>query len=167
VEARSDGLGTGAEFIVRLPLSADAPVAAAMRAGTPIVERAAVPARILVADDNRDAATSLATLLQLDGHETCVANDGMQAFATAESFRPHVALLDIGMPKLNGYEVAQRIRGAPWGKVMTLVALTGWGQVEDKRRAKEAGFDHHFTKPLDFDVLGAFLSSALAQRARH
>ena len=82
----------------------------------------------------------------------------------AETFRPDVALLDIGMPKLNGYEVAQRIRAAPWGQSMMLVAVTGWGQSEDKRRAHEAGFDHHFTKPLDLDAFGAFLGEALAPR---
>ena len=118
------------------------------------------PTRILIADDNRDAAASLATLLSLDGHDTRVANDGEEALHEAEAFRPHIALLDIGMPRINGYEVARRIRAAPWGEAMLLVALTGWGQAEDKRRAKEAGFDHHFTKPLDLDVLGAFVQDA-------
>ena len=164
VEATSGGLGTGAEFTVRLPLPvqdavSDQGVDSATHEATP--RRAA---RILVADDNRDAAASLATLLSLDGHEITVANDGRLALTVAEEFRPHVALLDIGMPMLNGYEVAQQIRAAPWGKSMMLVAVTGWGQTEDKRRAHEAGFDHHFTKPLDLDVLGAFLSDALAQQ---
>jgi Response regulators consisting of a CheY-like receiver domain and a winged-helix DNA-binding domain len=85
------------------------------------------------------------------------------ALAAAEAFRPHVALLDIGMPKLNGYEVARHIRAEPWGKAVILVAMTGWGQAEDKRRAFEAGFDHHFTKPLDLEVLDAFLADALAE----
>jgi CheY-like chemotaxis protein len=120
-------------------------------------------ARILVADDNRDAASSLATLLSLDGHQIRVANDGEQALAEADSFRPHVALLDIGMPRKNGYEVAREIRARPWGRDMLLVAVTGWGQSEDKRRAKDAGFDHHFTKPLDLDALSAFLADALAR----
>ena len=91
-------------------------------------------------------------------------NDGAQALLAAEKFHPQIALLDIGMPTYNGYEVARRIRAAPWGRSMLLVAVTGWGQAEDKRRAKEAGFDHHFTKPLDLDVLGAFVNDALAKR---
>jgi DNA-binding response OmpR family regulator len=127
----------------------------------PVVSRA----RILVADDNRDAASSLATLLSLDGNEVRVANDGEQALAEAERFRPDVVLLDIGMPKKNGYEVAREMRAAPWGGSMTLVAVTGWGQVDDKRRAREAGFDRHFTKPLDLDALMAFLADALASRS--
>ena len=97
------------------------------------------------------------------GMRSRVANDGRVALAAAEAFRPHVALLDIGMPKLNGYEVARHIRAEPWGKAVILVAMTGWGQAEDKRRAFEAGFDHHFTKPLDLEVLDAFLADALAE----
>ena len=165
VEATSEGLGKGAEFIVRLPLPADA-AAADLRIRAMPRHESPRQARILVADDNRDAAASLATLLQIDGHDITVANDGKAALAAAEAFRPHFALLDIGMPKLNGYQVAQHIRAAPWGKAMVLVAVTGWGQAEDKRRAHEAGFDHHFTKPLDLDVLGAFLGEALALRDR-
>jgi DNA-binding response OmpR family regulator len=93
-----------------------------------------------------------------------IANDGARALVEAEAFRPHIALLDIGMPKHNGYDVARTIRAADWGRSMVLVAVTGWGQSEDKRRAKEAGFDHHFTKPLDLDVLGAFVTDALARQ---
>ncbi|HET8875314.1 MAG TPA: ATP-binding protein [Casimicrobiaceae bacterium] len=165
VEAHSAGLGHGAQFSVRLPLPppGDAPEAPAGGGG-----HAEAPdmrhARILVADDNRDAASSLATLLMLDGHDVRVANDGARALVEAESFRPHIALLDIGMPMHNGYDVARAIRAAPWGRSMVLVAVTGWGQSEDKRRAKEAGFDHHFTKPLDLDVLGAFVTDALARQ---
>lgn len=120
-------------------------------------------ARILVADDNRDAASSLATVLALDGHDVRTADDGMQALAEAESFRPQIVLLDIGMPKRNGYDVARAIRAAPWGASMVLVAVTGWGQSDDKRRAMDAGFDRHFTKPIDLDVLGAFVGDALAR----
>ena len=163
VEASSAGLGQGAEFVVRLPLHRQPDVAAATSAGT-TARIVSQPMRILVADDNRDAAASLATLLALEGHETSIAHDGDDALSMAESFRPTIALLDIGMPKLNGYEVAQRIRAAPWGATMMLVAVTGWGQSEDKRRAHEAGFDHHFTKPLDLDAFGAFLRDALAKR---
>ena len=164
VEATSAGLGDGAEFVVRLPLPARADAAAG---GPGAVAQTAglTPMRILVADDNRDAAASLATLLALDGHEISVAHDGSVAVEAAETFRPDIALLDIGMPKLNGYEVAQRIRAAPWGQSMLLIAVTGWGQSEDKRRALEAGFNHHFTKPLDLDAFGAFLGDALATRS--
>ena len=164
VEARSEGLGKGAEFIVTLPLPEYGQAATAPAAGLARSETPAHVARILVADDNRDAAASLATLLQLDGHEITVANDGRSALAAAESFRPHVAMLDIGMPKLNGYEVARQIRAEPWGRTAVLVAVTGWGQSEDKRRAFEAGFDHHFTKPLDLDLLGAFLADVLSKQ---
>jgi len=166
VEARSEGLGLGAEFIVTLPLPDGARSPAVSGSSLARRETPARTVRILVADDNRDAAASLATLLQLEGHEITVANDGRSALAAAEAFRPHVALLDIGMPKLNGYEVARQIRAEPWGKAVILVALTGWGQTEDKRRAFEAGFDHHFTKPLDLEVLGAFLADALAKPSR-
>ena len=163
VEARSDGTGQGALFIVKLPLPAAADDAAR-------VERLAAKAsaalrmRILVADDNRDAAASLATLLELDGHEVAVVHDGEAALESAAAWKPHVALLDIGMPKRNGYEVAQNIRAASWGQAIKLAAVTGWGQAEDKRRAREAGFDRHFTKPLDLDALGAFLGDVVAAR---
>jgi len=163
VEAHSAGPGHGARFTVHLPLPGDAPNASPSGdddTATPDPRRA----RILVADDNRDAASSLATLLTLDGHDVRIANDGARALVEAEAFRPHIALLDIGMPKHNGYDVARAIRAADWGRSMVLVAVTGWGQSEDKRRAKEAGFDHHFTKPLDLDVLGAFVTDALARQ---
>src|SRR6185437_14914721 len=109
--------------------------------------------RILVADDNNDALESLATLLQLSGHEVYTAANGAIALESAEQNRPEVALLDIGMPKLDGYEVARRIRAQPWGQRITLVALTGWGQDSDRRRSQEAGFDSHLVKPLDLDKL--------------
>lgn len=164
VEAASAGLGEGAEFVVRLPLPGDASDAVSNVDGEAREAPTTRPVRILVADDNRDAAASLATLLSLDGHEVSVAYDGRDALASAETFRPDVALLDIGMPNLNGYEVAQSIRSAGWGRSMMLVAVTGWGQSEDKRRAREAGFDHHFTKPLDLDAFGTFLNDALGRR---
>jgi CheY-like chemotaxis protein len=109
--------------------------------------------RILVADDNSDALESLATLLELGGHEVFSAANGALALEYAERHLPEVALLDIGMPKLDGYEVARRIRAQPWGQRITLVALTGWGQDSDRRRSGEAGFDSHLVKPLDLDKL--------------
>jgi CheY-like chemotaxis protein len=103
---------------------------------------------VLVVDDNVDAAESLAVILRIDGHEVRTTHDGMRAIAMADEFRPHVVLLDLGMPKLNGYEVARRVRGEAWGRDVFLVACTGWGQPEDRRRSKAAGFDHHIVKPV-------------------
>ena len=105
--------------------------------------------RILVADDNRDAAESMSSVLRLMGNEVRTVNDGVQAVEEAAAFRPDMVLLDIGMPRLNGYDAARRIRAERWGKNIVVVALTGWGQEEDKRLALEAGFDRHFTKPVD------------------
>jgi two-component system CheB/CheR fusion protein len=158
VEARSEGPGKGSAFVVRLPLapvplSAEVPATASPPAGD-----SAARYRVAVADDNVDAAQSLATLLTTTGHEVRTAYDGLAAVALAEAYRPDVALLDIGMPGLDGYEVARRIRAQPWGKAMALVALTGWGQDEDKRRAEEAGFDRHVTKPVDPGALGQLLA---------
>jgi DNA-binding response OmpR family regulator len=108
--------------------------------------------RILVVDDNADAADSLAMLLQVHGDEVRIAYDGLEALEAEGEFRPEVVLLDIGMPKLSGYDVARRIRAARGAEVL-IVAITGWGQEDDRRRAREAGFDHHFTKPVDFEML--------------
>ena len=102
--------------------------------------------------------TSLAMLLQLTGHETHTAYDGLEAVEAAATFQPDVVLLDIGLPKLNGYEAARRIREQPWGKKMALVALTGWGQEEDRRRSEEAGFDAHMVKPVEPEALMKLLA---------
>lgn len=120
---------------------------------------AGVPKRILIADDNRDAAETMSMLLGLSGHEVYVAQSGAEALAVAERERPDIAVLDIGMPDLNGYEVAERIRREAWGEGMTLIAMTGWGQAEDKRRALAAGFNHHLTKPVDPSELEALFST--------
>jgi len=147
IEARSEGLGKGSEFVLRLPVvpaSAEAEPEGDEEAG----RDAPVPLRILVADDNSDAVESMGMMLSLMGNEVRTVRDGVQAVEEAAAFRPDVVLLDIGMPRLNGYDAARRIRGEPWGKDMILVALTGWGQEEDKRLAQEAGFDQHFTKPV-------------------
>ena len=113
--------------------------------------------RVLVADDNHDAADSLAMLLELGGHEVRVAHDGREALAIANAFRPEVALLDIAMPGMDGHEVARALRAEPWGRGVVLVALTGWGQHEDRHRALAAGFDHHLTEPVDPDVIERLL----------
>jgi CheY-like chemotaxis protein len=105
--------------------------------------------RILVADDNEDSAETLSMLIGLMGHDVRVAYDGIEAFSVAEQFRPHLAFLDIGMPRLNGYEVARRIREQDWSANMVLAALTGWGQDEDRRASKQAGFNLHLVKPID------------------
>ena len=105
--------------------------------------------RILVVDDNRDGASSLAEMLDLMGSDTQTAYDGAQAVEAAEAFKPDVILLDIGMPKLNGYDACRRIRTQPWGRSIVIVAQTGWGQEDDKRKAQEAGFDFHMVKPVD------------------
>jgi CheY-like chemotaxis protein len=111
-----------------------------------------------VVDDNRDAADSLALMLSMTGHETRTAYAGLEAIQTAAGFRPDVVLLDIGLPKLNGYEAARQIKKQSWGKGMAVIALTGWGQEEDKRRALEAGFDHHLTKPGEAAALEKLLA---------
>lgn len=116
--------------------------------------------RILVVDDNIDSAESLAMMLELSGHDVATAHDGVEAIELAREFRPHVALLDLGMPKLDGYEAARSIRRQSWGQKIMLVALTGWGQQEDKRRSREAGFDAHLVKPIDFDALEELVASS-------
>jgi CheY-like chemotaxis protein len=112
----------------------------------------------LVADDNQDAADSLAMLLEMGGHEVRVAHDGRAALSLAQTFHPDTALLDIGMPQLNGYEVARALRREPWGAGITLIALTGWGQESDRQKAIDAGFDRHLTKPIDPDALESLMS---------
>jgi CheY-like chemotaxis protein len=112
----------------------------------------AIPRRVLVVDDNADAAESLGMLLEVRGNDVRIAYDGLEALEAEDDFKPEIVLLDIGMPKMSGYEVARRIRSAR-GDAVLIVAITGWGQEEDRRRAREAGFDHHFTKPVDYEAL--------------
>ncbi|MDP2054622.1 MAG: response regulator [Acidobacteriota bacterium] len=114
--------------------------------------------KILIVDDNPDSATSMAMMLSMMGHETRTAHDGEAALSTAEEFRPRVVLLDIGLPKLNGYEVAQRIRQAEWGSAMFLVAITGWGQDEDRRRSEDVGMNLHLVKPVEPGALDRVLA---------
>jgi signal transduction histidine kinase len=161
VSAHSAGAGQGSEFVLCLPLCTGVAEPGDGPTVHPGDARASttVRRRILVADDNIDALESLATLLELGGHEVYSASNGTLAFECAERHLPEVALLDIGMPLLDGYEVARRIRAQPWGKAITLVALTGWGQDSDRRRSREAGFDSHLVKPLDLDKLTELLAS--------
>jgi len=158
VEAHSSGTGLGSEFIVRLPVSEGAVETPPKASGNGEKVQSGRRCRILVVDDNRDSADSLAMMLRMMGHEIDVAYDGLEAVQAAETLQPQVVLLDIGLPKMNGYEAARRIREQPWGKSMALIALTGWGQEEDKRRALESGFDHHLTKPVDAEDLEKLLA---------
>jgi PAS domain S-box-containing protein len=153
VEAHSAGPGHGSEFVVRLPVVADA-VARAPAAPRNSAQPAATDSRrVLVVDDNQDAAESLAMLLRLMGLQCVTAHDGIEGLRLAREQRPDIALLDIGLPGMNGYDVAVAIRAEPWGKAATLVALTGWGQSEDRRRSRAAGFDVHLVKPVATEQL--------------
>jgi PAS domain S-box-containing protein len=157
VEVHSAGVGQGSEFVVRLPIMTE-PAKVPPPEPTGSEPTPAKARRILVVDDNRDSAESLAMLLRLTGNETHTAYDGLEAVEAAARVKPDVALLDIGLPKLNGYEACRHIRELPWGKTIVLVALTGWGQEDDRRRSKEAGFDAHLVKPVDLDALMKLLA---------
>jgi CheY-like chemotaxis protein/anti-sigma regulatory factor (Ser/Thr protein kinase) len=156
IEARSDGAGRGTTFVVRMPaVTAPEP----REDAAPSLAAVIVPCRVLVAEDIPDAAEMLRLMVESMGHEVRVAADGVQAVALAREFAPRVVLLDIGMPRMDGYEAARQIREA-LGDGVVLVALTGWGQEDDQRRAHEAGFDRHLTKPADPDVLEDLITSA-------
>ncbi len=164
IEARSDGIARGSEFIVRLPVG---------RVGdsieVPAPDKIITPARsirVLVVDDNRDAADSCTTLLELSGHRVKTAYNGTRALQVGESFRPEVVLLDIGLPDINGYEVARRIRASAWGANLPLVAVTGWGKDEDRERALAAGFNHHLTKPVAPDAVESIVRAVTATSAQ-
>ncbi len=160
VEAASEGVGLGSVFTVRLPLLAPERVpvkAEPVRA--PATASPGAPRRVLVVDDNVDAADMLAETLELEGYEVEQAHDGVMALARAASFGPDVVLLDIGLPELDGYEVARRLRQQPEGDALLLVALTGYGQESDRQRSREAGFDFHFVKPVDLERLLALLEA--------
>lgn len=157
VEARSEGVGKGSEFAVRLPIPDDrvAPDAVASTTEKPATKAAL---RILVVDDNRDNAKTLAMLFRRLGHQTCTAFDGEEAVATAREFKPQVVLLDIGLPKLNGYEVCRWIRAQIQTEKVTVIAQTGWGQEETRQKTSEAGFDYHLVKPVDPSAVRKILS---------
>ena len=164
VSAFSEGIDRGSEFIVRLPMIADEMRNTSLQSNSK--EMARMPARrILVVDDNRDSALSLALLLKVAGNETFTANDGLEAVEAAERLLPDVILLDIGLPRLNGYEAARRIREQAWGEKIVLIALTGWGQEEDRRKSNEAGFNSHLVKPVDHAVLSKLLVELVPQSA--
>ena len=156
VEVQSAGIGHGSEFVVRLPIMVETPklLPPEPTAGKPTPTTAH---RVLIVDDNRDAAMSLAMLLKLTGNETRTAFDGLEAVEAASTFRPDLVLMDIGLPKLNGYEACRRIREQPSGKNTVLVALTGWGQEDDRQKSKEVGFSTHMVKPLELQALRTLL----------
>jgi len=159
VTARSDGPGSGTEFTVRIPTLTAQRVVTTDDAGSdhrPVMQ----PCRILVADDNHDAAESLTLQLQLAGHEVKMVHDGLEALDVAKAFEPHIVLLDLGMPRLDGYETARRMRLHSWGKRATLIAVTGWGQQQDRQRTSQAGFDVHLVKPVSEAQLFRALASA-------
>jgi PAS domain S-box-containing protein len=163
VTASSAGEGKGSTFIIRLPLVADqqgAPAKSIQDERT--ANKASRSLKVVIADDNRDAAESLATVLQLGGHKTVIAHDGYEALKQVQENQPEVVILDIGMPGLNGYEVARVIRKTPGLESTVLVALTGWGAQRDQIRAKEAGFDHHLTKPADIAAIKVLLTALTA-----
>jgi len=159
VEAHSAGTGHGSEFVVRLPIVVEHRAVAAS-AVTPV---AVAKRRILVVDDNLDAAASLSLLLELDGHAIVTVHDGPAAYAAAEVHRPEVALIDLGLPQMDGFELCRRIREQSWGRGMILVALTGWGQEQDRSRTRAAGFDAHLVKPVDYAGLLELLGSVSVQ----
>jgi PAS domain S-box-containing protein len=162
VEARSEGVGQGSTFVVRMPIAPE--VEMSLTQAAPAARNAFAARRILIVDDNRDAADSLGMLLKMLGNQVRTARDGLEAVGAAEEFHPDVVLLDIGLPKLNGYEAARRIRAQRGGDGMLLVAMTGWGQPEDRRRSREAGFDHHMTKPVEFNDVKELLARAARER---
>jgi PAS domain S-box-containing protein len=160
INAASDGVGKGSTFTVRIPLSAAQPEAAENLATRGTEAPAGTSRlRVLVADDNRDAAESLAALLRMVGHEVRVAYDGVEAVGVASEYRPDAVVLDIGMPKMNGFDVAKKLRAEAMGNEITIIAVSGWGQDADKHRSRESGIDHHLVKPLEPSSLLRLLAS--------
>jgi CheY-like chemotaxis protein len=165
IELRPASSGRGTEVEVKLPvLSVEQPVAPAA-ASESRNATAAPRRRILVADDNVDSANTLALLLDLLGHSTRVAHDGQEAVEVAEAFRPDVVLLDIGMPRLNGHDACRRIRSQEWARSIAIVAVTGWGQDQDRQHSREAGFDLHLVKPLDPTAIDGLLADLVHVKA--
>lgn len=159
VEVNSGGTGLGSEFIVRLPIEVNLAEHSGSLMATVVDGQRSQ--RVLIVDDNDDAATSLAMLLELDGHDTRTAADGMTCLSVADMFDPETIILDIGLPGLDGYEVAKLIRKRPNGLAITLIALTGWAQPRDKESARSAGFDFHLTKPVDYELLRSILAESV------
>jgi CheY-like chemotaxis protein/two-component sensor histidine kinase len=156
IEAKSAGEGQGSEFIVRLPILSKPSEAVAPESS---IAPESTQRRILIVDDNKDSADSLAMLLEITGNKTYMAHDGVEAVEAIEQHRPDVVLLDIGLPRMDGHEVCRHVRAQPWGKDILVIALTGWGQEDDRRKSREAGFNGHLVKPVDYDQLLELLGS--------
>jgi PAS domain S-box-containing protein len=159
VTAHSAGEGHGSEFVVRLPAVSSPPALRPTRAPAPSLVAAPSPRRVLVVDDNRDSVETLGRMLGMLGYETRTAGDGLEALGIAAEFHPELMLLDLGMPKMDGYEVARRVRTQIWGKNTVLVAITGWGQEQDRQRTAEAGFEQHLVKPVEMGALSKLLAT--------
>ena len=166
VTAHSEGPGRGSAFTIELDLIESSGEETPTVPAPGKAEHSSRRARILVADDNHDAAQSLALMLSMDGHDVRTAGDGLEALREAEEFHPQLVVLDIGMPKLDGYETARRMRKRPWAAHTRLFALTGWGQEEDRERARRAGFDQHLVKPVDPEALSQLLNRTLSESGR-
>jgi CheY-like chemotaxis protein len=161
VSATSPGPGQGSEFVVRLPVQQSPPVAAPAKPGMR-APAAAQRLRVLVVDDNSDTADTLAALLKLEGHLVRLAHDGPTALATADNFHPDAVVLDRGLPGMDGFEVARRLRDRNGGPKPLLVAVSGYGRDEDRQRARQAGFDHHLVKPAEIGALTSLLTATSA-----
>jgi signal transduction histidine kinase len=164
VEARSAGPGLGSEFLIHLPLAPHGAVAAGTGVAKGSRDRPSTGLRVLVADDNVDAAGSLVMILNLAGHETRTVHDGAQALSVGHEFRPHAMVLDIAMPRMDGHAVCRRLRSEAWGKDLLLIAVSGWGQAEDRQQSRDAGFDHHLVKPIEFEALDRLFRKYLQER---
>jgi CheY-like chemotaxis protein len=156
ISAESGGQDRGSTFVIRVP-AVESPLMQPQAEGS--ASTGASSLRVLIVDDNRDAADSLAMLLRIAGNEVRTAYDGPEALEVAQEFRPRVVLLDIGLPKMDGHEVAQRLRQEPWGRPMVLIAVTGWSDETDRAKSRAAGFDHHLVKPLDTAHLAQLLDA--------
>ncbi len=157
VSAQSDGRGAGSEFRVTLPAVHGSEMATGTEPARTAAARSKAPRRVLIADDNHDTAEMASMLLEMLGHETRIAHDGVEALAIADAFEPEVVFLDIGMPRLNGYDTCRQLRERPWAKRTLIVACSGWGQEEDRRKSRDAGFDHHLVKPVSPELITSLL----------
>jgi signal transduction histidine kinase/CheY-like chemotaxis protein len=167
VSAHSEGPGMGSRFTVRLPALPESVTIEPAPKPLPAPSEPRVSRRVLVVDDNTDNAELLKLLLEEEGHETFMAHDGVEGLAAAERLRPDVVLMDLGLPRIDGFDVCRRIREQPWGKHMLMIAITGWGQDVDRRKSQEAGFDHHLVKPVDASDISALMSGFTAVEHQH
>jgi CheY-like chemotaxis protein len=167
IHAHSAGLDQGSEFTIELPNAMLLPAADPAPTQTSATAAPSQAARLLIADDNRDAADSLGVLLEMEGYQVVVTHSGKEALEQAQKHQPSIFILDIGMPDMTGYEVARSIRQSDWGRSALLIALTGWGQNHDREKALQAGFDRHLTKPIDPAELAAVVAELVLDGNRH